>query len=185
MLLETLFQSNRKKDIFSSYFNMLTNFDLEDLSHHYKVPLVGIFMKDELPTKPQNGDYIINLQSSSQGDGTHWTGLIVEGNNALFVDPFGVEPSQEIIDFVRRKKNCRLGYTDKQIQDIHSHNCGAFVLAFFVMMQQDKKGTLFDRGNRISDSFDNIPKNNDIRLSDVFKRVTGSTPPLIRRLWTK
>jgi hypothetical protein len=82
---------------------MLTNFDLEHLCEQYHVPLLGVYMKDELPKKTQNGNFIIKLQSSSQGDGTHWTALIVEKNNALFMDPFGVEPSQEIIAVLARR----------------------------------------------------------------------------------
>ena len=60
---------------------MLSNIDLEELSKHYKLPLIAVTMKDELPNKLQNGNYIINLQSSTQGNGTHWTALKVINNN--------------------------------------------------------------------------------------------------------
>ena len=52
---------------------MLSNFDLEKLAGFYKLPLIGIHMKNEMPKKPVDGCYIINLQSSTQGNGTHWT----------------------------------------------------------------------------------------------------------------
>ena len=56
---------------------MLTNYDLEELCDFYNVPLGGIYMKDMLPKKLQNGNYIINLESSNGGrnNGTHWTCL--------------------------------------------------------------------------------------------------------------
>jgi len=48
-----------------------SNFDLEDLAKKYKLPLVGIYSKDELP-KIQVGSYIVNLQDSDKGSGSHW-----------------------------------------------------------------------------------------------------------------
>jgi hypothetical protein len=57
-------------------------------------------MKNELPVKIKDGNYIINLQSSTQGDGTHWTALIIRNDTALYFDSFGAPPSTEIIDFV-------------------------------------------------------------------------------------
>ena len=74
---------------------MLTNYDLE--------PLRGVYMKDMLPKKLQNGNYIINLESSNGGrnNGTHWTCLIVNNQSTMFYDPYGAPPSIEIRDFVK------------------------------------------------------------------------------------
>jgi hypothetical protein len=50
---------------------MLNNFELENIAQHYNFPL-AVLMKDELVNhKPKTGNYIINLESSSQGYGTH------------------------------------------------------------------------------------------------------------------
>ena len=56
---------------------MLSNFDLERLADFYHLPLVTIEMKDELPSKVKEGCYIINLQSSTAGQGTHWLSLFI------------------------------------------------------------------------------------------------------------
>jgi hypothetical protein len=58
---------------------MLSNFDLEELSEHYDFPLTQVLMKDELKSlkHSKNGNYIINLQSSSQGNGLHWMALAI------------------------------------------------------------------------------------------------------------
>jgi hypothetical protein len=54
---------------------MLSNFELEDIAQHYGFPLT-VLMKDELKNhKPKSGNYIINLESSSQGNRTHWLTL--------------------------------------------------------------------------------------------------------------
>ena len=70
---------------------MLTNYDLEELCDVYNVPLRGIYMKDMLPRKIQNGNYIINLESSNggQNNGTHWTCLVVSNKDTMFYDPYG------------------------------------------------------------------------------------------------
>ena len=50
---------------------MPSNFELEDLSTHHGFDLI-ITMKDELVNyKPIHGNYMINLESSSEGNGTH------------------------------------------------------------------------------------------------------------------
>jgi hypothetical protein len=52
---------------------MLTNFEIEDIANHYGLNLSAVVMKDELANyKPKSGNYIINLESSTQGNGTHW-----------------------------------------------------------------------------------------------------------------
>ena len=83
---------------------MLSNFDLERLAEFYHLPLVAITMKDELPAKVVDGCYIINLQSSTDGRGTHWLGLFIYKTNAYFFDSYGAPPSVEIMKFVKKRK---------------------------------------------------------------------------------
>ena len=41
-------------------------------------------MKDELKNmKPIDGNYVINLESSNIGNGTHWMGLKIEEANCV------------------------------------------------------------------------------------------------------
>ena len=54
---------------------MLYNFHIEEIANHYNVDVI-ILMKDELKNmKPINMNYIINLESSKDGNGTHWMAL--------------------------------------------------------------------------------------------------------------
>ena len=114
---------------------MLTNFDLEAMAHKYKLLIRSICMKDKLPKRVRDGNYIINLQSSDNGrnHGTHWTALVLRGDEALFFDPFGVYPSTEIRDFVKRRPGTHLAFTTKDIQDLKSDNCGLFCMGFLLM----------------------------------------------------
>ena len=50
----------------------LSNFDLQDLALKYNLPLIGVYSKDELPKKIQVGSYYVNMQDSTEGNGTHW-----------------------------------------------------------------------------------------------------------------
>ena len=128
---------------------MLTNYDLEELASKLNIQIRTICMKDNLPSKVKDGNYIINLQSSDGGrnSGTHWTGLVVQGRNALFFDPFGVWPSIEVREFVKKRPGSHLAFTTKDIQDFHSDNCGLFVLGFLNSAQ---------RGNHLLDSVEDF-----------------------------
>ena len=39
---------------------MLTNFDIENICGYYEIPLLGVVMKDDLPTKVTDGNFVIN-----------------------------------------------------------------------------------------------------------------------------
>jgi hypothetical protein len=83
---------------------MLSNFDLEGLSEHYGFPLNSVVMKDELKSlkPPKNGNYIVNLESSTNGNGSHWLALLIRDKKCFYCDSFGVLPPQEIITFCKR-----------------------------------------------------------------------------------
>ena len=69
---------------------MLTNFDIENICQYYEIPLLGVVMKDELPRKVTDGNFVINLESSVDengvvGRGTQWLALVVKGSQAFFL----------------------------------------------------------------------------------------------------
>ena len=166
---------------------MLTNYDLEELCDFYNVPLIGIYMKDMLPKKLQNGNYIINLESSNGGrnNGTHWTCLIVNNKNTMFYDPYGAPPSIEIRNFVKRRKNAHLGFNNWVIQDIKSENCGYFVLSFLIHLSRKKhiKHTnLYTESNHYLNKFVDDTRNNDEILKLSFCALKKKHP-LIQRLY--
>ena len=55
---------------------MMTNVDLENMADKLGLPIVGVFSKDELigddKAPRQIGSYYINMQDSTEGNGTHW-----------------------------------------------------------------------------------------------------------------
>ena len=63
-------------------------------------------MKDDLPKKVTDGNFIINLESSvdkngNECGGSHWTALVVKGSQSFFFDSFGAYPSTEIVNYVK------------------------------------------------------------------------------------
>ena len=116
---------------------MLSNFDLERLAKFYKLPLVSICMKNELPIKPTEGCYIVNMQSSSAGSGTHWVSLFFWKNICYYFDSFGASPPTEVVNFIKKKKGSHLLFNNFIIQDLKSSNCGYFALAFLLCMWQN------------------------------------------------
>ena len=117
---------------------MLTNFDLDDISKHYGFTLNAVVMKDELKTlSPKNGNYIINLESSSQGDGTHWLCCVVRGKQCFYLDPFGILPPTEVIDFCRRIHKSHLAYSTFEIQNINADTCGWFGCGLLIYLHDN------------------------------------------------
>ena len=105
---------------------MITNFDLEKLAKFYKLPLVSICMKNELPPKPEEGCYIVNMQSSSAGSGTHWVAFFLLKNIFYYFDSFGAPPPVEIIDFIKKKKGSHLLFNNFIVQDLKAVTADIF-----------------------------------------------------------
>ena len=158
---------------------MLTNIDLEELCKHYKIPLRFCGMKDELPSKKgsSDGNYIINLQSSFQGEGTHWTALNVSGNSAAFFDSYGAPPSIEIEQFCKRNKKT-LAFNNWIVQDLKSENCGSFCLAFLLFLNRSSCGcSNTKKMNEFVNGFNDNTKKNDSILASFFHELGDKHPP--------
>jgi hypothetical protein len=94
----------------------ITNVQLKNVAKHYKVNLEQVLMKDELRSytiKP-NSNYIINLQSSTVGNGTHWTSISTTKSHAFYFDSFGAPPPLEVKVFIE-KVFPKYGYNSKEI----------------------------------------------------------------------
>ena len=156
----------------------ITNYELIDLCKFYKIPTHGVYMKDELKHIPAiNGNYFINLDSSSSGkNGTHWTCLVLNdtlGN--VFFDSFGALPSIEVIDFIRRSKLKTYGYNNWIIQDLHSQFCGFFCLAFFIYIKKPlKEQNFITLSNDFVNMFVDNTKKNDAILKEFFKQLKSN-----------
>ena len=162
---------------------MINNFDLEKIAKFYKLPLVSICMKDELPTKPKEGCYIVNMQSSTSGQGTHWISFFFFKNICYYFDSFGATPLIEVINFIKTKKGSHLLFNNFIIQNIKNSNCGYFALAFLLYMYANlQKSNLKEVFNEFVNNFaDDTTKNDDILKSFFASSPLSSSPSILKK----
>lgn len=120
---------------------LLSNLDLNYYCKKLGIKLNAILNKDLFKnTKAIEGCYIINLQNSNEGSGTHWTALYLKDNFGFYFDSFGLIMPQSIIKFCRKyRRNIRILYSIDQIQPLHSVYCGWYCLFFLYFMSKNQK----------------------------------------------
>jgi hypothetical protein len=112
--------------------NALSNYDIVKIIQSQGVDdFNGVYMKDQLPDRLQRGSYIVNLQSSKEGTGTHWVSLYYTPNFSYYYDSFGFVPPIEI-----QNKIIPYIYNDNEIQDIDSTACGFYCVAFVLYLNK-------------------------------------------------
>jgi hypothetical protein len=123
---------------------MLTNVDLIRLAKELKINLVGVCSKDELKLiKPRVGGYIINLENSTDGVGTHWLSMVLYQDDndikCLYFDSYGVIFPKEVEEYVKQINDCKIAYSTRQIQKLQTSECGYYCLSFLYNMQYKRK----------------------------------------------
>jgi len=120
--------------------NVLSDGEIIEILKKQKIKINGIYMKNDLPSKLRKGYYIINLQSSTEGFGTHWCSFYYDKKQSYYFDSYGFIAPLEV-----HNKIIPYYYNDKDIQDLYSTACGFYSLAFVIFMdryankEQDKK----------------------------------------------
>jgi hypothetical protein len=152
----------------------LTNFEIIDLCKFYKIPLIGVYMKDELNFIKKNGNYVINLDSS-HSNGTHWVALVINGKNNFYFDSFGCVPPTEVEMFINNpftRTKIKYAYNNWICQDLMSTNCGFFCIGLFIYLQQHKQNKdLFKSSNDFINMFYDETKMNDSVLQLFFRNI--------------
>jgi len=127
-----------------------TNVQLEQLMQkHLGNKFRGVYSKDEaLPPNVPGTGYIVNLQDSDAGGGTHWLGVTHNNKESFFYDPYGIVPSDVIIKHIKNggtgsgrattQTKRPIIYSDMEIQQKNSTTCGYHVMSWLNFMT--KKG---------------------------------------------
>ena len=135
----------------------LTNFELE-MYYENEPRFNGVFSRNNLPLKIEDGAYIINLHEYTDV-GTHWIALFCNKNEVVYFGSFGVEHvPKEIKKFINNKNIIAKIF---RIQANDSVMCGYFCIGFIDFMLADKK--LTDYTNLFSPH--DFKKNDSIILS--------------------
>lgn len=113
----------------------LSNLQLMDAVQKLKIPnFKGVFMRDNLPSKPRVKECgILNLDSSS-GDGTHWTAWYKNGHKKFYFDSFGLDPPIEMISYLKPG----IRYNTEQVQPRDQVFCGHLCLYILKGLSEDK-----------------------------------------------
>lgn len=146
----------------------LTNFELERLCKFYGLQVNCVLTKDLLPKKLKDGGYIINLQDSDDGDGTHWTAFYVKDKELFYFDSYGCICPTEVITFSKKRKGMRVCFNNYIIQDLASTSCGFFCVAFLCLMQRNDFHDLHKSMNYYCNQFADDTKQNDSILQGFF-----------------
>ena len=119
--------------------NELSNFDIIKIIEDMKLSHVfgGVYSKDQLPTLQRNKFYIINLQDSDAGKGSHWTVFFYNKPlTSIYYDSFGF-----IAPLLVQEKITPYIYNENEIQNYKSSACGYYCIAFikFLHNKTDKE----------------------------------------------
>lgn len=143
--------------------NGLYSDQIEQILNKQGYNINGVYSKDKLPKELKNGWYVINLQSTNEGNrkGTHWTCFkyIDSGKTIEYFDAFGFAPPIEVME----KAKGDILYSEKEIQDTNATTCGWFCIGAIV---SDKGyGTALTHFNKYINMFSTNTNINDRILS--------------------
>ena len=154
---------------------MLSNFDLDDIAENYGYSLNSVLMKNELKTiSPKDGFYIVNLESSTQGDGTHWMSMVLRGKQCFYLDPFGILPPSEIIDFCRRIPKSHLAYSEMEIQNISADTCGWFASGLLIYLHDNPNKDIYLAAGEYMRQYSYDTTENNAILKSYFRHLPKS-----------
>ena len=146
-----------------------SSLQLEQIAHKLNLPLVGVFSKDTLPNRLYVGSYIVNLEDSTAGNGTHWVLLkIFPSKEVIYFDSFGMPFPPQIKEFVKGK----IASSNRQIQDIDATTCGYYCLACDdYMTHQNQRRPIYERYDDLLNIFKSDTKKNDEILKDYLRQM--------------
>ena len=124
--------------------------------------------KDELHGRVNIGSIIINLESSTDGGGSHWVLLkVFPKGQVIYFDPFGFAPPREVKRYIKKK----IAVSTSHIQDIGSMTCGYYCLAcdhYMTHKKQDRD--IYERFDDFLNLWKVDSKKNDEILKDYLRQ---------------
>ena len=114
------YPKTRKKEV--SELTTLSDSNIKLICNTLKIPLKGIFMKDEFKLPIEQGYYIMNLENSNE-DGSHWVAFIKNKSDIFYHDSYAVIMPQNQYDLFKLEKN-NIYYNTLQKQGLETTSCG-------------------------------------------------------------
>ena len=102
----------------------LSNIDLYEYANKLHLNLRGVFMRDNLPSKPhENESAIVNFNTTHE-NGSHWVCYYKRGQSKIYFDSFG----QVILAEVRNYLKSPIYRNTDIVQAVNTHICGHLCL---------------------------------------------------------
>jgi len=139
--------------------NALSDTDIKNILKRQRIKLNGVYMKNELPQKLKKGFYVVNLQSSQVGNGTHWVCFYYNPKCSYYFDAFGFVPPLEVDKALKSYT-----YSTIDVQDINSTACGFYCISFIIYMNSQKNKV--DAFKKFIHHFSTDTQKNDKKLYD-------------------
>jgi len=118
--------------------NELSDSDIREICKKLHLPLCGVVTKDKL-SHLSNGYYIVNMQSSKDGNGTHWCCCLIDCEKYNFwFDSFGFPAPEEVTEKIEPYI-----FNHKDIQDIDTSSCGYYCIAFIKFLNGKENKELY------------------------------------------
>jgi hypothetical protein len=144
-----------------------TNFELERMAEQLKLPLLEIVSKDQLEGRVKVGSIILNLESSTDGGGTHWTLLkVFPKGQVIYFDPFGFPPPRQVKQYIKKK----IGVSTRQIQNTTATTCGYYCLACDHYLTHNREKDVYERFDDFLNLFKVDTSKNDGILKDYLRQ---------------
>ena len=112
--------------------NALSNLEIIDIIKTRKLDkhFGGVYSKDQLRELIRDKFYIVNMQDSNEGNGTHWTAFYYNyPSTSIYFDSYGFIAPKDV-----QQKITPYIFNDAEIQDFNSSACGFYCIAFITYL---------------------------------------------------
>ena len=112
----------------------LSNFDIIKLARYLQIPeFRGVFMRDTLPSKPQEKECgIVNFNTSFEL-GSHWVAYYKDSDKRIYFDSFGQVPPTELQKYLKTEKEFLEDKSVIQRQILYKRSIRKYVDSFVYM----------------------------------------------------
>jgi len=149
----------------------LTNFEIDAYYKGVK-QYGGCYSRDLLP-KLQNKCYVINMQDSDDGDGSHWLAVLnVHPHETVYFDSFGQDDAPVDVEKFLKQSKKKIVRSTLDIQSIQTDSCGQFCI---YMINHALQGLNFK--NTMKHFTHNMAINEQL-LQEYFGQESFTTPAL-------
>jgi hypothetical protein len=174
----------------------LTDTQITDLCAKMRIPLGGVFFKDELPSKLEmNKGYFINMEDSvdengNENDGSHWCFTQIrkypnDSIEGIYFDPYGQPPPENVKKIIKSSTGkTGIPYTEKDVQSLMNNACGFFccAIAHYINASVYRTNDLYTDVSNFMEMFDDLNKSIDFKKNEfILKHFFRAENPKLRK----